>query len=64
MPVSAYGPLAGHLRRSPDTARLILREHVRDDHGNCAACADFTVIAYPCPLAELARESLRWVRRG
>jgi hypothetical protein len=58
-------------------AKLFIREHVRDGKGNCAACADFTTIAYPCPLAQMALKSLspiarslavgslsRWMHRG
>jgi hypothetical protein len=53
------------MRRSPELAEFSAREHVRDKHGICVACADFTVIPYPCPLAKLARESLNWAgRRG
>ena len=52
------------MRRSPELAKLFVEQHVRNAEGNCAGCAAFTTIAYPCPLAELARESLRWVRRG
>jgi hypothetical protein len=53
------------MRRSPALAKIFAEQHVRDRRGNCAGCADFTVIAYPCPLAKVARESLNWVgRRG
>ena len=56
--VTAHDALARNMRRSPGLARLIVHQHVRDGQGNCAGCAEFTSIRYPCPLAKLALESL------
>jgi hypothetical protein len=48
--MTSYGPLAQNLRDSPELAKFFVEEHVRDDKGNCTACADFTTIPYPSSL--------------
>jgi hypothetical protein len=63
----SYERVVAQLAQMPDVIAQLLRDHEADGEGRCRGCTKggtgLRVVAYPCPLARLARGALE-IRQG
>jgi hypothetical protein len=63
----SYDRVVEQLANMPDVIGQLLQDHESDGSGRCRTCTKpgtgIRVVAYPCPLARLARAALE-IRQG
>ncbi len=64
----SYERVVEQLAQMPDVIGRLLHDHEADSTGRCRGCTKpgtgYRVVAYPCPLARLARAALQIRQAG